>query len=144
MCTATRTAEYFLRLQTGDASDAISNMKLQKLLYYAQGFALAILDAPLFQDDFEKWSYGPVIPAIYDRYKAYGSGAIPIPEGISSEDFTDGERRVLDEVYFAFGKYSAWALSDLSHQTPPWRDAELGQVITKDSMRRYFSTQVVA
>ena len=62
----------------------------------------------------------------------------------TDEDFTDGERRVLDEVYFAFGKYSAWALSDLSHQTPPWRDAELGQVITKDSMRRYFSTQVVA
>ena len=124
MCDCFKTAEYFLRLQTGDAGDAISNMKLQKLLYYAQGFALAIFGKPLFNDDFEKWAYGPVLPVVYNKYKAFGSEAIPRPEGASLQDYTDDERKLLDEVYYTFGQYSAWALSEMSHATAPWRDAE--------------------
>ena len=142
MCDCFKTAEYFLRLQTGDAGDSISNMKLQKLLYYAQGFALAILGKPLFEDDFEKWAYGPVLPVVYNKYKAFGSEAIPRPEGASLQDYTDDERKLLDEVYYTFGQYSAWALSEMSHATAPWRDAELGRIISKDSMKTYFATQV--
>ena len=142
MCDCFKTAEYFLRLQTGDAGDAISNMKLQKLLYYAQGFALAILGKPLFEDDFEKWAYGPVLPVVYNKYKAFGSEAIPRPEGASLLDYTDDERKFQDEVYYTFGQYSAWALSEMSHATAPWRDAELGKIISKDSMKTYFATQV--
>ena len=142
MCDCFKTAEYFLRLQTGDAGDSISNMKLQKLLYYAQGFALAILGKPLFEDDFEKWAYGPVLPVVYNKYKAFGSEAIPRPEGASLQDYTDDERKLLDEVYYTFGQYSAWALSEMSHATTPWRDAELGKIISKDSMKTYFATQV--
>ena len=142
MCDCFKTAEYFLRLQTGDAGDSISNMKLQKLLYYAQGFALAILGKPLFEDDFEKWAYGPVLPVVYNKYKAFDSEAIPRPEGASLQDYTDDERKLLDEVYYTFGQYSAWALSEMSHATAPWRDAELGKIISKDSMKTYFATQV--
>ena len=142
MCDCFKTAEYFLRLQTGDAGDAISNMKLQKLLYYAQGFALAILGKPLFEDCFEKWAYGPALPVVYNKYKAFGSEAIPRPEGASLLDYTDDERKLLDEVYYTFGQYSAWALSEMSHATAPWRDAELGKIISKDSMKTYFATQV--
>lgn len=142
MCDCFKTAEYFLRLQTGDAGDAISNMKLQKLLYYAQGFALAILGEPLFNDDFEKWTYGPVLPAVYNKYKDFGSGAIPRPEGANLQDYKDDERKLLDEVYYTFGQYSAWALSEMSHATKPWQDAELGKIISKDSMKEYFATQI--
>ena len=142
MCDCFKTAEYFLRLQTEDAGDAISNMKLQKLLYYAQGFALAILGEPLFNDDFEKWTYGPVLPAVYNKYKEFGSGAIPRPEGASLQDYTDDERKLLDEVYYTFGQYSAWALSEMSHATKPWQDAELGSIISKESMKAYFATQI--
>ena len=142
MCDCFRTAEYFLRLQTGDAGDSISNMKLQKLLYYAQGFALAIFQAPLFPEDFEKWSYGPVLPVVYEKYKRFGAEAIPRPEGAKLQDYTDDERKLLDEVYYSFGQYSAWALSEMSHATPPWQNAELGKIITKESMKAYFCTQV--
>ena len=142
MCDCFKTAEYFLRLQTGDAGDAISNMKLQKLLYYAQGVALAILGEPLFNDDFEKWTYGPVLPAVYNKYNDFGSEAIPRPEGANLHDYTDDERKLLDEVYYTFGQYSAWALSEMSHATKPWQDAELGKIISKDSMKAYFATQI--
>lgn len=69
MCKCTDVAKYFLSLQGNDAGDAISNMKLQKLLYYAQGFALALLDKPLFDEDFEAWAHGPVLRCIYNKYK---------------------------------------------------------------------------
>ena len=142
MCTANKVARYFLRLQTGDAGDAISNMKLQKLLYYAQGFALAILDKPLFVEDFEKWTYGPVLPVIYEKYKKYEDKAIPRPQGINLKTYKKDEIDLLDEVYFAYGQYSAWALSEMSHLTLPWKNAELGGIITKESMKAFFLTQV--
>ena len=142
MCTANKVARYFLRLQTGDAGDAISNMKLQKLLYYAQGFALAILDKPLFVEDFEKWTYGPVLPVIYEKYKKYEDMAIPRPQGINLKTYQKDEIDLLDEVYFAYGQYSAWALSEMSHLTLPWKNAELGGIITKESMKAFFLTQV--
>lgn len=46
-------------------------LKLQKLLYFAQGFSYAFYDKELFNDDFEAWVHGPVIPSIYHEYKSY-------------------------------------------------------------------------
>ena len=143
MCTCMKTAEYFLSMQDGDAGNAISNMKLQKLLYYAQGFALAILDKPLFNEDFEAWDYGPVLRTVYDTYRSYGSNALPRPENFSFDTYTEDERQLLDDVYDAYGQYSAWALSDMTHQTPPWKNASRNGIISKESMKEYFSTRVV-
>jgi uncharacterized phage-associated protein len=66
-------------------------MKLQKLLYYAQGFAMVILGKPLFDEDFEAWDYGPVLRAVYDKFKGYGSGALPKPENFSFDVYTIAE-----------------------------------------------------
>lgn len=142
MCKSTDVANYFLSLQGSDAGDAISNMKLQKLLYYAQGFALAILGKPLFEEDFEAWMHGPVLRNIYNRYKKYGMSAIPAPARFSFRKYTQEERDLLDEVYRSFGQYSAWALSEMTHQTPPWKDTERNGIISKESMKAYFSTRV--
>ena len=103
---------------------------------------MVLLGKPLFMDDFEKWTYGPVLPVVYNKYKQYGSGAIPRPEGEALQEYTADERKLLDEVYYTFGQYSAWALSEMTHSTAPWQNAELGQIITKDSMKAYFSTQI--
>ncbi|HSX79064.1 MAG TPA: type II toxin-antitoxin system antitoxin SocA domain-containing protein, partial [Candidatus Saccharimonadia bacterium] len=55
-------AQYFLAKADEDAGDLMSNLKLQKLVYYAQGFALALLDKPLFPQCIEAWIHGPVVP----------------------------------------------------------------------------------
>ena len=65
MATVFDVARYILSRQDQNAGDTISNMKLQKLVYYAQGFALAITGKPLFQEDIEAWEHGPVAPALY-------------------------------------------------------------------------------
>lgn len=143
MCTCMKAAEYFLSLQTEDAGDAISNMKLQKLLYYAQGFSLAILGKPLFNEDFEAWEYGPVIRKIYEEYRSYGDKALPKPENFTFDPYSEEEKKLFDEIYDAFGQYSAWALSEMTHQTAPWRNAARNGIISKESMKDYFLTQVV-
>lgn len=142
MCKALKVASYFFKLQGDDAGDAISNMKLQKLMYYAQGYYLAIEGVELFKEDFEKWEHGPVIPSLYRLFKKYGSGALPVPDNFDLDMYTRSERTFLNDIYDSFGLYSAWALSKLSHDTDPWRNASYNGIISKSSITKYFKTQL--
>ena len=56
-----------------DEGELFSNMKLQKLLYYVQGFHIAVFNRPLFNEDIEAWMYGPVVPAVYEYYQENGN-----------------------------------------------------------------------
>jgi uncharacterized phage-associated protein len=139
-------AKYFLAQSSEDAGDLISNLKLQKLVYYAQGFSLALNRRPLFNEQIEAWLHGPVVPDLYHVYKAFGSGHIPHPEEFDLDTFTAEERELLDEVYEFYGQYSAWRLRQLTHDETPWRESYRegsNQVISQDSMTRFFETQVV-
>lgn len=136
-------AEYFLSLQDEDAGDLISNMKLQKLVYYAQGYHLALYDEPLFEDRIEAWLYGPVVPNLYREYKKYGSAPIPNPEDMDFSKFNDEEREFLDEVYDVYGQFSAWKLRNMTHEDVPWRAASENQgAISNRSMKAYFKAQM--
>src|SRR5579863_3866825 len=103
-------ARYFLSLTDEDAGDLISNLKLQKLVYYAQGFHLAIFGAPLFPEDIYAWNHGPVVPSLYREYRRFGAGAIPSPTDLDDELYDDHARKFLDEVYSVYGQFSAWKL----------------------------------
>jgi uncharacterized phage-associated protein len=136
---ATDVAKYFLTLVDEDSGDTISNLKLQKLLYYAQGLHLALYDEPLFADQIKAWDHGPVIPAIYHEYKQYDSGAVPKPNGLSfNHFFTKDVREFLDEVWNVFGQFSAWKLRNMTHRDGPWKDALPGGTIKRDVMKVYF------
>jgi uncharacterized phage-associated protein len=138
-------AKYFLALSNDDAGDLISNLKLQKLLYYAQGVHLAVNDAPLFKDDIEAWTQGPVVIAVYRTYNDYGSGAIPPPAtDFVADQFSDQEIEIIHEVWSVFGQFSAWKLRSMTHDEAPWKNAyEAGvKVISQDSMRKYFKTRL--
>lgn len=143
MCDCFRVAEYFLSMQDGDAGNAISNMKLQKLLYYAQGFAMVILERPLFEDNFEAWECGPVVRKIYDKYNSYGSNALPKPDDFSLHKYSKEEKEFLNEIYDVYGQYSAWALNEMAYKTSPWKDTPRNSIISKVSMKKYFSTRIV-
>lgn len=137
---------YFLSLADEDAGDAMTNMKLQKLLYYAQGFSLAILDRPMFQEPIEAWTHGPVVPDVYHTFKAYGSGPIPNPAGnFDPMSIDEGTRELLDEVYEVYGQYSAWKLRNMTHEEAPWADAYKegpSSNISHRALRNFFKTRV--
>jgi uncharacterized phage-associated protein len=143
MIRATDAARYFLSLSDEDAGDTISNLKLQKLLYYAQGFHLALFDAPLFGDRIEAWTHGPVVPSVYHDYKAHGSGAIPIPGDFDPLSVDEQTRELLDEVNDVYGQYSAWKLRNMTHVESPWCDAYAegpSTPIEPVAMKAYFQT----
>ncbi len=74
-------AKAIIKLSEPEVGDNVSNLKLQKLLYYSQGFHLALFNRPLFEEDILAWEHGPVVREVYRRYSRFGSGAIPVPEG---------------------------------------------------------------
>lgn len=149
MATARDVANYFLMLAAGgkeDAGEAMTHLKLQKLLYYAQGFNLAIHDRPLFSGLIEAWDHGPVVNSLWSLYQKHGSNPIPPEAAFDAEKaLTPEERELLTDVWNAYGQFSAWRLRDMTHKEPPWRDAyKKGEnaTITHDALKRYFRTQL--
>jgi uncharacterized phage-associated protein len=142
--TALDVAGYFLAQKDEDAGELISNLKIQKLLYYAQGYHLAIYNKPLFHDDIEAWTHGPVVPEVYHRFKSFGDGDIPRPESLNFDKFDAQTREFLDEIYNVMGQFSAWKLRNMTHREPPWRDTfESGEkIISHKALRDYFKTLV--
>ncbi len=143
MLTCYDVAKYFLCSVDEEAGDLISNLKLQKLVYYAQGFHLALYGTPLFSERIEAWAHGPVVPELYHAYKCYGSGAIPQPDNIDYSIYDQKTRELLDEVYSVFGQFSAWKLRNMTHDEPPWKNvSDTAGEITHKSMQQYFKTQL--
>lgn len=135
-------ARYFLAKSEPDTGD-ISNLKLQKLLYYAQGHYLALHDRPLFKNPIEAWPHGPVVAAVYHTYKEHGSQPIPPPIDkilpISDHEI----REALDIVYAEYGQFSAWKLRNMTHLEPPWQKAHsAGECISLNAMARHFKSQL--
>jgi uncharacterized phage-associated protein len=136
-------AKYFVSLVDEEAGDSISNLKLQKLLYYAQGFNLAVYGKPLFNEQIKAWIHGPVVPQVYHLYKDYGSGPIPV-EPVNLDDYSPQVRELLDEVYAVYGQFSASKLRDLTHGEPPWKNTPQSGAISQESMAEFFKTLVIA
>lgn len=139
--TARDVAEYFLCLADKESGDLISNLKMQKLVYYAQGIHLAATGKPLFDDEIVAWIHGPVIVSLYHTYKDRGDGPIEPTPDYEIPKFAGGTKQILDEVYCVIGQYSAWKLREMTHDETPWINADrkgVGSVITHKDMQEYF------
>lgn len=135
-------ADYFLSMVDEDEGDHITNLKLQKLLYYAQGLHLACYNAPLFEEHIEAWAHGPVIPQVYSKYRDFSYNPIPRPRDLDFDKFDGDSRGFLDEVYRSFGQYSAWKLREMTHEEPPWKEAYRkgpNTIISHEALKDYFS-----
>jgi uncharacterized phage-associated protein len=125
---------------------ALSTMKLQKLIYYAQAWSLVWEGRPLFSERIEAWANGPVVRELYDRHR----GLFEVrdwPDG-DPRKLTPSDRATIDAVLGFYGDRPAQWLSDLTHSEQPWRDARRGApegarstaVISQDSMRAYYGS----
>lgn len=140
---AIQIAEYFLTLCEPEAGDTLSNLKIQKLCYYAQGFHLAIFGKPLFEEPILAWTHGPVIESLYFTYKQYGSGSVPIPETYDFSVFSNEIKEMLNDVYTVYGQFSAWKLRNMTHEEAPWRNTPQSYEISHEDMKNYFKTMIV-
>ncbi len=134
-------AEWFLRYAEIVNCDDLSNLKLQKLLYYAQSAHLAEFDGePLFDEPILAWAHGPVVESIWRKYTQYANQPIPADKDIDlSNIFTPEDTRELEEVFEFFGQYSPWSLRNRTHTETPWKNTKRNQVIDLELMRDYFA-----
>lgn len=70
-------AKYVLSLTDEKSGNTISNLGLQKLLYYVQGYYIACFNKPLFEENILAWDHGPVVKEVYEEYKKYKYNSIP-------------------------------------------------------------------
>ncbi len=140
--TAYDVANVFLKLGDTDSGDVLTNLKVQKLLYYAQGFSLALFDEPLFSEEISAWEHGPVVVDLYHKFKKFGYKQIAIVEDIKDGLFTKEQLDLIGEVNKVYGQFSAWKLRDMTHNETPWTTTQRGEVISNDKIKSYFKTQL--
>jgi uncharacterized phage-associated protein len=136
-------AKYFIKLASPEEEDFITNLKLQKLLYYAQGFYLALHKKPLFSEQVRAWQYGPVVTEVYYNYKEHSVNTIPQPDDFDIEQYDQETRELLDEVYEVYGQYTAPTLMRFTHKELPWKTTLINEEISHPLMKEYFETQLV-
>lgn len=120
----------------------ITNLKLQKVLYYSQMRSLQQCGNALFDDDFQAWRHGPVIPEVYEVFRKYVSRDIDYDDIDVIKNRTDiaaEQKRVIAGIVDVTLNLQAWDLVDKTHQTKPWKDTyipNMNRIITKDRIRR--------
>ncbi len=145
-------ANYFISL-SNETGNLITNLKLQKLVYYTQAWALAINNEKIFDSDFEAWVHGPVLRELYAKYKKFQWKPIDENVGDSIEilaSMPEDVRSVVKEVTDEYFGLSAYELERLTHAEEPWIKARKGveaselsrNIISKDSMRSYYGKLV--
>ena len=125
-----------------DQKKTVSNLRLQKILYFIQAEFLVSKGMPCFNEEILAWNLGPVVPRIYHEYKMYGSASIPASGtdgqyyGIENQDI-----ELINEIIDQCNRYSTSRLVQLTHNQDPWIvafNSNTNNVITNESILRYF------
>jgi uncharacterized phage-associated protein len=119
LCSPSDLAKWLINRPDRAAGDDMTHLKLQKLMYFAQAWHLANWNKPLFREDMQAWTHGPVVPSIWHQYKGNQWGALS-PDGKPSK-VPLPLVKFLDVIYDTYGRYSAKALERLTHDHDPWK-----------------------
>lgn len=145
MLKAIDVANFFIYLLSDkeDEENDLTNMKLNKLTYYAQGQFLKTNGKPLFSEGVEAWRHGPVVPSVYYAFKENKNNPIKNFSGdFDISKYTDEEKEVMLDVAFDKGRYSAITLRNMTHKPGgPWAQSYNGSLfatISNDLIKEYF------
>ena len=131
-----------------DRLGSITTMKLEKLVYYCQGWHLARHGSPIFDDAIEAWRQGPVVKALFDEHrKQFTVSSWP---GGDTSRLSSEQVATIDWVTREYGRFSAVELSKMTHNELPWRAARAGlpdsapssNPLSVDIMKTYYARQL--
>ena len=117
----------------------ITNLKLQKILYYVQGYFFKTFDKEAFSEEIYRWQYGPVVPIAYYEYNVFGSRPLASNYGYSIV-LTEEENKLIDLIIAKCQKFPSSVLVDKTHGETPWKNASSGQIITKQAIKTFFAS----
>ena len=129
----------FLIYLTSTFCDDMTNMKLNKLLYYAQGHYLQKYGEPLFSDKIYAWEHGPVVKNVYTIYSNYKSDPICQYDAKAIDVITNADKVFLLNIAREYCRYTASALRSMTH-TPksPWDQTQKDAEIKTNLIKEYF------
>lgn len=122
----------------------VSNLKLQKILYFIQAEFLMTTGKSCFHEPVEAWDFGPVISDVYHCYQVFGSANIPAckrnsnPAAIHNEDI-----KLIDGIINKCAEYSAASLTEITQKQTPWKANYIRNehnIIPNEDIKRYFET----
>ena len=139
-----------------DNNMIISNLKLQKILYFVQLEFLLNKNTPCFEDNIEAWDFGPVVPSVYHEFKKYGAFCIPrvsfvydtsqgwfnLKQVSFKISIPSDEKEIIEDVVRVCDKYTPGQLVEITHNQLPWRNAYnsgMNNVITVQSMIKFLN-----
>ncbi|MBN6075760.1 DUF4065 domain-containing protein [Aggregatibacter actinomycetemcomitans] len=137
---AMQVANAFIQKAQEGKITALTPMKLQKLMFFAQSWYIKSFRARLIDDNFMRWPYGPVIPSIYYEFKENGGDEIksPAKDAFNTPFSSLLEQRddnFLEEIVRVYGGLNGWTLSDMTHQQgTAWRMRPIGTVMTDQEL----------
>lgn len=105
--------------------EPITNLKLQKILYYIQIECLQKNGVPAFQDDIEAWRHGPVVRDVYNTFCVYIANPIEDDDPDVEQNqvnIDDKTSQCISDIVERSIHYDPWDLVDKSHETKPWRN----------------------
>jgi uncharacterized phage-associated protein len=129
------------KLDGEDAAPDITPLKLQKLLYYCQGYSLGLFGEPLFEESIEAWKHGPVVKSIYNKYSSLHGSCIPFEK--KEPEIDERAKKIAQLVMQDKGRFPATALRNTTHGEKPWSYTynKIGQdgIIKEDLIKEFFS-----
>ena len=148
--TAAQVAKVLVELAAQDRDvdqEPMTNMRLQKLLYYVQGWSIARRGKPAFDDRLEAWEHGPVVPTVYRLLRDNGKNPISA-EQLNAEPVDDELKKFIASVWSDYRSDSAIRLRYKTHAEDPWKDAwakrhkpnHCQEEITVGSLEEFFTT----
>jgi uncharacterized phage-associated protein len=139
-------AKYVIK-RCNDLEFEISNLQLQKILYYIQGYFLAAFHSVAFSDEIYAWKLGPVIPSVYYDYSYFAANPIKLnqlgeKEEVLSLPLRENEIKLIDSIIKAKINIPVWELVNDTHNESPWLETAQGNVISTDKIQLYFDKVV--
>lgn len=147
--TAETIAQWFVlraKRDVNQGGELLTKLKLQKLLYYAQGFYYAFYGKKLFNDKIVHMPYGPAVQSILDLLKNADQPITDMREytkETKESDLSDDVVAILDLVYEKFGQFSAYKLVQMTHEESPWQETKQGEEILVDKIGEYFKKHYI-
>lgn len=136
-------AAYFLEQNAANADNDLTQLKLQKLLYYGQGLCLAISGKPLFGDKIHAWQHGPVCTEIYHDFQ---NGACLLSLYENNDELTEAlssnDKSLIRFTNMVYGRYGALKLRNMTHEESPWKDTTQTHEIDQSKIKSYFEKVV--
>ena len=126
----------------GQMGHSVSNLKLQKILYFIQAEFLVVKGIPCFEEEIIAWGFGPVVLEVYHEYKVYGAAGIPVFFKKKNPYILKEDKILINNILDDVREYSSSTLTNITLCQTPWKESYVpkqDRPIRRKLIKEYFT-----